>query len=155
MKEIKISKKLEILIKIIIILSFGAMNPLLLHFYVKKEALISCILCLIVAFFVFRKINIKKISTKKLMIALLIGAYVDKIYMAISSSRITEMIKTFPITIISKGFMRISIPPLLAVLSFPAIVFCIYWWIEKHHPRVVKEVKQFTKTEIKYLIIVS
>ncbi len=154
MKEINISKQLEILIKVLIVLSFAVLSLILMHDFKLKIAVINGILCLIVGVLVFKKISIKKITIKKLIISLLIAAYVDTLFITISQTRMIDIITTINLYI-NRGFINQIIPYLIGVLSYPAIVFCIYYWIEKHHPKVIQEVKSLEKKEINYLIIVG
>ena len=152
-KEINLSKKIELLLKGIISLSFSILGLLLMQFYVPKIALYNILLTLLIAIFVFQTTDIKKINRRKFLISLLISAYVNRLYMLIATDRIVEIMKS--INILNNKIITPLIPPLIAIFSYPAIVFCIYYWIEKHHPRVIKELKTLNKVEKKYLQIVG
>ena len=125
-----------------------------MHTYKLNYSIYNMIVCLIVGVIVFRKINIKSIKKKELLISLLIGAYTDTLLISVSTVRFTEIINSIVIYI-NRGFINQIIPSAFSVLSFPAIVFTIYYFITRHYPKVVKEAKTLDKIEKKYLIIVG
>ena len=148
MKEIKVTKTKELMIKIALILSFVGISPLLMPFFDPKITIYNGLLTLYVAIIIFSKSNFERIKKKELILSLGIGAYVDQLLISLSSYRLGEIEEVLKV---GNHFL----PFILSILSYPAIVFCIYWWIDKHHPRVKKWLKNLDKVEKNYLKIVG
>ena len=154
MIEIKINnKKIETLIKIILCLSCPVLTLLISNRYTGKVTLAGIILSFIIfTFIVFKKIKIKNIDIKKLICSIFISGYMIKRFFPFCETNIDLVTNTLSMLHISIN--KYLLNSLIGIGSSFSLIFFIYIFIDKILPKIIDFLKNLTKTEKTYLIII-
>lgn len=148
----KINKKLEILLKIVILLSIPFLTLKLSDRFNSKEVIINCILSFIISIFIIRKIKIEKINPKLLLISLYFTLETLSILINKGDACIrvfNKLSKFIPFTL-----NDIYIKQIDSILSIPALLTIIYLFIKFIVPKIIDFFKNLSKSELRYLLIV-
>lgn len=151
-KEIRISQKFELIIKIIILLSAPFLSVIMAKGNIYnnniKQYICVGILSFIVMIFILKKFKIDKIKSKILIISTLISLYIMKYFIEFSSSKIIRKLNKTCFKTHSKNIVYI-----MAILAIPTLIFFVYLFTKYIVPKIVKFIKELTKNEKKYLLI--
>lgn len=153
-KTINLTDKQEKLIQVLFVLSeLVLVNLLVPERRLLFRAIIN-VLALIAIILVLRKINITKINKKTLIISVLLAAYTIPIFLhyhvITGNNFIVGLSVLFKYT-----FMYNAIYFLFGICSLPILTFYVYLFIDNIIPEIINFLKSLTKTEKRYLIIMS
>ncbi len=147
------NKKIEMLIKLILVFSCPFLTCILSNRFEKVEILIGMILAfLIFGYIVFKKVKIKKINTKKLIISIFIAFYMINVLLDYCDTNKSFIISAFHFfnIFISDGIMI----KLVGIAASFALIYFVYIFLENIGPKVIKFFKGFSKSEKLYFLIV-
>lgn len=149
---IQISNKLNIILKILIIISFPFLTLKLSNRFNSLEVIINCLLSLIVSIFIVRKIKIENLNKLTLLISLYFSLETLSILINKGDAciRVFDRLSKFiPFTL-----QDITIKQLDSLFSLPSLLFVIYLIIKYIIPKIISFFKNLSKTELRYLLIV-
>lgn len=152
-ENIILPKKKRALLKSLLLMSWPILGLFMTITDNKKYILINSIIILIVVMFLLKKINFKSINKKNIIISLLIACYVDKLFLSLFSLRI-NMFQEYLILKTGIDSIKFVFYTFVSLAIFPTIVFCVYWFINKITPYIIKEIKAVTKVEKRFLLII-
>ncbi len=152
-----LSKKQEVLLKIILCISIPFFTILLSNRYQKSHILIGSIIAFMIGIIIMKKIKIEKINTKSFIASLFFSSLTIKEWLVASADvqnnislliRIQEMLfhRTFSFT---------TTMNLLGIMAFPFAVLLITIWIDKMVIPGYQFLKELSKTEKSYLLIMT
>ncbi len=147
------NENIEKIIKIVLMFSCPFLTLLLSNRFEKIHILIGMVLSfLIFSYYAIRKLTIKRINTTKLISSILIASYMIKCYFEYINTNKGFIFSAFHFfhMYIRYGLM-VRLVGIAAVFS---LIYFVYVFIDKLIPKVLKFLKNFTKLEKKYFIIV-
>ena len=152
-KNIILSSKYKKLVKLLLLISWPILGLFMTITDNSKIILINSLIIFAVVILLLPKIKIETINKKKLLIATLLACYTDKLFLTLFSTRIYKF-QDLLVNRTNIESIRFVFYTFVAIAIFPTILFCIYWFIEKLLPNIVKEIKTINKLEKRFLIIV-
>ena len=153
LSEIKIPKKIELIMKLVTMFSIPFFTILLSNRYRQIHIFIGAVISFVCGvYIIFKKVDIKKIDCNKLFLSTFIGLYAIKEWLKHSDNNIL-LIKTVMNKILGITLNTQLVLKLLGIAAIPSIVLFIYIFIEKIFPRIKKFFSSLTKCEKKYLSI--
>lgn len=141
-----LDNKISVLFKIMLLFSWPLLGMFLSISDNVNHILISSFVIFIILIFIVWKININFLNKKTLLISFLIACYTDRLFLDFFSARIHDFQNCLN--------LKIDIHVFVALIIFPTVIFCIYCFVEKIFPLIIKEFKTITKLEKKFLLIV-
>jgi len=153
MTDYKVTKNQALVLKLLLLCSWPILGFFMTITDKKKDILISSIIIFILLAIILRKVKIKSINKKILLIASLVACYIDKLFLTFFINRI-NMFQDILISITNIESIRFVFYTFVALAIFPTILFCVYWFINRIVPRIIKEFKTISVLEQKYLLII-
>ncbi len=89
---IKVSKKISLVLKLLVLFSFPFLTLVLSFNYQLRYRAITAILAFIVSIFLLHKVKINEISKKILLISFITSCYIDKFLMGLYNGKINKII---------------------------------------------------------------
>lgn len=147
-KEIKVSKKMENLLKVLLTISSGFLTFMISLRY-EHNFTMAGVVCswVLMGSIMYYKVSIKKINVKTLLISIIPGLIAFEI---LSCKAFLESIKIFypryrsGVTNLDVDFLR--------MMGIPITIFLTYLFIDKVVPIIIKFFKSFDKTEKTFII---
>ncbi len=155
--EYKCDKKLEILFKILAVISCPFYTLLLSNRFLKLDIIVSMILSFVVfLIFTFTKLKIKRINISKLILVIMLSIT----YIVELSNHSYRNIKFLqPIVPIIKRLYTIELSKtglniIMAILSLPFIILIIYKFIDFIIPKIKQFILSLSRIERVYLLVI-
>lgn len=152
-KDINLSKRIQLMMKVIITFSSSFLSLLLSrNIFVYDNNIYTYLLPISLSFitmaFLISKVSLEKINTKALIISIIISMYLMKYFMNFSSIKLMGIISNMNL-----GEYKTYLCSAIGIFAFPSLVLFIYLFIKYIIPKVISFLKGLTKVEKKYLLI--
>ena len=151
-KDIEIkNKKIDMLIKIILILSCPFLTFILSNRFDKIHTLIGLILSfLIFGLIVYKKVSISKINIIKFIISTFVSLYMIKNFLKYSYNNLSSL-NLVIYKVFNFYFPDHLIKAIVGVLALPITIYFVYTFIENVIPKIKNFFRGLSKTEKIYL----
>ena len=153
--KIIIDNRIELFIKLILMLSTPFLTILLSNRFEGKYILIGAVLSFFIfIYIIIRKIKIEKVDIKKILLITYISLYVIKVLLTFSGNNIALLNICFD-RVLNLNLSFTCLQKILGFMSIPSTIFFIYLFVEKAFIYIDKFKKSLTKIEKRYLIIIG
>lgn len=151
-----LSKKTELLLKVILTISSPFFTILLSNEYEYDYILPGAILSfVIVLYLMLRKVNINKLNLKVLIISTIVGAFCVNGWLSYSNEYFNVPVLDkiiFSIFMVKWPYLRLF--KILGIMSLPITIFFVYLFIEQIIPKIKDFLLSFSNSEKRYFVIV-
>ena len=158
-RDIKIkNKKIDRLIKIVLIVSCPFLTFILSNRFNKIHILIGLVLSfLIFGFIVYKKVSIKKINIIKFIISIFVSLYMIKNFLKYLYSNLI-LLKLVIYKMFHFHFSDYLIKSILGLLALPITIYFVYIFIEYVVPKIKTFFKELSSTEkvyLKFIVVIA